>query len=143
MEMSADFCPRVSEPNQMARLWSVAVRDRISIRRVFGQFAALLVQFSVAVLMAVGLRFLCISVQRTASATVAVTDSARLSYASFCDRMQLAAKPQKTDSKSAELRLVGVRPPSRHQPKTTTPLSLGQAVLTVQAISVEVRTRQA
>ena len=65
----------------MARLWSVAVRDRISIRRVFGRFAALLVQFSVAVLMAVGLRFLCISVQRTASATLVVTDLSRISYA--------------------------------------------------------------
>ncbi|HWE84590.1 MAG TPA: hypothetical protein VG267_06575 [Terracidiphilus sp.] len=45
-----------------------------SIRRVFGRFAALLVRFLVAVLMAVRFGFSCISMQLTASMAQSATD---------------------------------------------------------------------
>jgi len=72
---------------------------------------ALLVQVLVAVLMAVRFQLLCILLQRTARAVSAATYTSQSAYATICDRLQLAAKAQKTDSKSAGLRPVGVRPP--------------------------------
>jgi hypothetical protein len=50
----------------------MAVRDRISIRRVFDQFAALLVQLPVAVLMAVGFQLLCILLPRAATGKLVI-----------------------------------------------------------------------
>jgi hypothetical protein len=89
----------------------VAVDNRIYIRRVFSRFAALLAQLSLAVLMAVGLRFSCVLLHRTARPMIAVTNSMHICYAIFCERMQVAARPQKKDSKSVEGNFVGVQLP--------------------------------
>src|SRR5579863_3474132 len=51
--------------------------------------------------MAVRCQLLCILPQRSARRLFASTHSLKIAYAPFCDRVQRAAKPQKTDSKSA------------------------------------------
>jgi hypothetical protein len=70
-----------------------------------------LVQFLMAVLVAVRFRLSCSLVHRTAIPTIAATNSMQICYSRFCDRMQLVAKAQKTDSKSADLRVLrrGIR----------------------------------
>jgi hypothetical protein len=72
-----------------------------SIRRVFGRFASLLGQIPVAVLMAVRCQLSCILLLRTARKVAMATYSHQIVYATLCERLQRAAKPQKTDSKSA------------------------------------------
>jgi hypothetical protein len=97
----ANFCPRVSSH----AMW--VVRSRwlfiigFAVRRGFGRFIALLVQLLMAVLMAVRCQLLCILLRWTARMTFATTHSYQIAYATFCDRLRLAAKLLKTDSKSA------------------------------------------
>jgi hypothetical protein len=90
-----------------------------SIRRVFGRFASLLGQIPVAVLMAVRCQLSCILLLRTARKISIATYSHQIVYAKLCDRLQRAAKPQKTDSKSVGGNFMGVRPPSRNQSKVS------------------------
>jgi hypothetical protein len=72
---------------------------------------SLLVQFSVAVLVAVRFQLSCILVRQTAKGVPAATHSNQITYATLCGLMRPIANPRKTDSKSAEGNLVGVRPP--------------------------------
>jgi hypothetical protein len=73
-----------------------------SIRRVFGRFASLLGQIPVAVLMAVRCQLSCILLLRIARKVAIATYSHQTVYATICERLRRAAKPQKTDSKSAD-----------------------------------------
>ena len=72
-------------------------------------------QFSVAVLMAVRFQLSCVSLRRTANMVSAAKYSYHITYATLCGSVRLSANSPKTDSKSAEGNLVGVRPASRHQ----------------------------
>ena len=111
---SADYCPNVSNGTGafLPARWIFEIG--FSIRRVFDRFASLLGQIPVAVLMAVRCQLSCILLLRIARKVAIATYSHQTVYATLCERLRRAAKPQKTDSKSADRKVVGVRPPSRH-----------------------------
>ena len=67
--------------------------------------------FSVVVLMAVRFLLSCILVHQTAKMVWTAMRSYQITYATLCVSMRIIAEPQKSDSKSAEGNLVGVRPP--------------------------------
>jgi len=85
-----------------------------------GRFASLLGQIPVAVLMAVRYQLSCILLLRTAREVSIATYSHQIVYATLCDRLQRAAKPQKTDSKSVGGNSMGVQLPYSTPPPGTT-----------------------
>jgi hypothetical protein len=82
---SADFCPCVYRPavQVIGNLWLFAADFQSAV--FFAQFAAVLVRFSVAVLMAVRCQLLCILLRWIAMMARAAKYLYQIAYATVCE----------------------------------------------------------
>jgi hypothetical protein len=108
---SADYCPNVfsgTGPSSRPGDW---LKSDFQSAVFLVDLPHFLGQIPVAVLMAVRCQLSCILLLRIARKVAIATYSHQTVYATLCERLRRAAKPQKTDSKSADRKVMGVRPP--------------------------------